>query len=165
MSISSMISNFKKLNFCNFPPYFPLLVRPCVFPIQMASSHTASPIKIPCISPIHLLFQGGSFAVTFPPVISPHYPRFLPLSECPTGRIYTKSQTIMFKIEAFPWGIITCTEQEEGAFQGDFRACLKSLDKREGKADNKGKQAGDEGECVNIQAISAGKSMRRYERI
>ncbi len=27
----------------------------------------------------------------------------------------------MFKIEAFPWGIITCTEQEEGAFQGNFR--------------------------------------------
>ena len=46
-----------------------------------------------------------------------------------------------------------------------LRARLKSLDKREGKADNKGKQAGDEGECVNIQAISAGKSMRRYERI
>ena len=46
-----------------------------------------------------------------------------------------------------------------------LRACLKSFDKREGKADNKGKQAGDEGECVNIQAISAGKSMKRYERI
>ena len=46
-----------------------------------------------------------------------------------------------------------------------LRACLKSFDKREGKADNKGKQAGDEGECVNIQAISVGKSMRRYERI
>lgn len=45
------------------------------------------------------------------------------------------------------------------------RACLKSFDKREGKADNKGKQVGDEGECVNIQAISAGKSMKRYERI
>ena len=26
-----------------------------------------------------------------------------------------------FKIEAFPGGIITCTGQEEGAFQGDFR--------------------------------------------
>ena len=46
-----------------------------------------------------------------------------------------------------------------------LRACLKFFDKREGKADNKGKQAGDEGECDNIQAISAGKSMRRYERI
>lgn len=69
MSISSMISNFKKLNFCNFFPHFPLLVRPCVFPIQMASSHTASPIKIPCISPFHLLFQGGSFAATFSPAI------------------------------------------------------------------------------------------------
>ena len=46
-----------------------------------------------------------------------------------------------------------------------FRARLKSLDKREGKADNKGKQGGDDGECVNIQAISAGKSMKRYERI
>ena len=47
----------------------------------------------------------------------------------------------------------------------EFRACLKYFDKREGKADNKGKQVGDEGECVNIQAISAGKSMKRYERI
>ena len=47
----------------------------------------------------------------------------------------------------------------------DVRACLKYFDKREGKADNKGKQVGDEGECVNIQAISAGKSMKRYERI
>ena len=46
-----------------------------------------------------------------------------------------------------------------------LRACLKSFDKREGKADKKGKQAGDDGECVNIQAISAGKSMKRYERI
>ena len=46
-----------------------------------------------------------------------------------------------------------------------LRACLKSFDKREGKADNKGKQAGDDGECVNIQAISVGKSMKRYERI
>ena len=46
-----------------------------------------------------------------------------------------------------------------------LRVCLKFFDKREGKADNKGKQAGDEGECDNIQAISAGKSMRRYERI
>ena len=46
-----------------------------------------------------------------------------------------------------------------------FRACLKSFDKRGGKADNKGKQGGDDGECVNIQAISAGKSMKRYERI
>ena len=45
------------------------------------------------------------------------------------------------------------------------RACLKSFDKRGGKADNKGKQGGDDGECVNIQAISAGKSMKRYERI
>ena len=53
----------------------------------------------------------------------------------------------------------------EGMEQSALRARLKSLDKREGKADNKGKQAGDEGECVNIQAISAGKSMRRYERI
>ena len=121
MSISSMISNFKKLNFCNFPPYFPLLVRPCVFPIQRASSHTTSPIKIPCISPIHLLFQGGSFVATFSPAIPRPSPLSSPLSECPTGRIYTKSQTIMFKIETFPWGIITCTEQEEGAFQGDFR--------------------------------------------
>lgn len=69
MSISSMISNFKKLNFCNFFSHFPLLVRPCVFPIQMASSHTASPIKIPCISPIHLLFQRASFAATFSPAI------------------------------------------------------------------------------------------------
>ena len=46
-----------------------------------------------------------------------------------------------------------------------LRVYLKFFDKREGKADNKGKQAGDEGECDNIQAISAGKSMRRYERI
>ena len=46
-----------------------------------------------------------------------------------------------------------------------LRACLKSFDKREGKADKKGKQAGDDGECVNIQAISGGKSMKRYERI
>ena len=46
-----------------------------------------------------------------------------------------------------------------------LRACLKSFDKREGKADNKGKQGGDDGECVNIQAISVGKSMKRYERI
>ena len=46
-----------------------------------------------------------------------------------------------------------------------LRACLKSFDKREGKADNKGKQAGDDGECVNIQVISGGKSMKRYERI
>ena len=46
-----------------------------------------------------------------------------------------------------------------------LRACLKYFDKREGKADNKGKQVGDEGECVNIQAISGGKSMKRYERI
>jgi len=46
-----------------------------------------------------------------------------------------------------------------------LRSCLKSFDKREGKADNKGKQAGDDGECVNIQAISVGKSMKRYERI
>jgi len=43
------------------------------------------------------------------------------LSERPTGRIYTKNQTVPFKIEAFPGGIITCTGQEEGAFQGDFR--------------------------------------------
>ena len=54
---------------------------------------------------------------------------------------------------------------ERIAYEEVLRARLKSLDKREGKADNKGKQAGDEGECVNIQAISAGKSMRRYERI
>ena len=124
MSISSMISNFKKLNFCNFFPHFPLLVRPCVFPIQMASSHTASPIKILCISPIHLLFQGGSFAATFPPAILPHSPRFLSLSEYPTGRIYTKNQTVPFKIEAFPGRIITCTGQEWGAFQGGFQSIL-----------------------------------------
>ena len=116
-----MISNFKKLNFCNFFPHFPLLVHPCVFPIQMASSHTASPIKIPCISPIHLLFQGAPFAATFSPVISRPSPMFSSLSERPTGRIYTKNQTVQFKIEAFPGGIITCTGQEEGAFQGDFR--------------------------------------------
>ena len=121
MSISSMISNLKKLNFCNFFPHFPLLVRPCVFPIQMASSHTASPIKIPCISPIHLLFQGAPFAATFSPVISRPSPMFSSLSERPTGRIYTQNQTVLFKIEVFPGGIITCTGQEEGAFQGDFR--------------------------------------------
>ena len=46
---------------------------------------------------------------------------FSSLSERPTGRIYTKNQTVPFKIEAFPGGIITCTGQEEGAFQGDFR--------------------------------------------
>lgn len=124
MSISSMISNFKKLNFCNFFPHFPLLVRPCVFPIQMASSHTASPIKLLCISPIHLLFQGGSFAATSPPVISRPSPMFSSISERPTDRIYTKNQTVPFKIEAFPVGIITCTGQEEGAFQGYFRVFL-----------------------------------------
>ena len=67
---------------------------------------------------------------------------------------------------------IAVHEQEQDWLDGRFplppqvvRACLKSFDKREGKADNKGKQAGDDGECINIQAISAGKSMKRYERI
>ena len=55
--------------------------------------------------------------------------------------------------------------EQEKSRTVSLRACLKSFDKREGKADNKGKQAGDDGECVNIQAISAGKSMKRYERI
>ena len=121
MSISSMISNFKKLNFCNFFSHFPLLVRPCVFPIQMASSHTASPIKIPCISPIYLPFQGAPFAATFPPVISRPSPLFSSFLERPIGRIYTKNQAVSFKIKAFPGGIITCAGQEEGAFQRDFR--------------------------------------------
>ena len=46
---------------------------------------------------------------------------FSSISERPTDRIYTQNQTVPFKIEAFPVGIITCTGQEEGAFQGDFR--------------------------------------------
>ena len=126
MSISSMISNFKKLNFCNFPPYFPLLVRPCVFPIQMASSHTASPIKLLCISPIHLLFQGGSFAATSPPVISRPSPMFSSISERPTDRIYTKNQTVPFKIEAFPGG----SSLAQGRRKGLFRGILEYLDSK-----------------------------------
>ncbi len=50
------------------------------------------------------------------------------------------------------------------ALSMSLRACLKSFDKRGGKADNKGKQGGDDGECVNIQAISAGKSMKEIQR-
>ena len=46
---------------------------------------------------------------------------FFPFQSVPAGRIYTKNQAVPFKIEAFPGGIITCTGQEEGAFQGDFR--------------------------------------------
>jgi len=44
----------------------------------------------------------------------------------------------------------------------DLRACLKSFDDREGKADNRGKtnQQGMRKRCINIQAISAGKNMR-----
>ena len=120
MSISSMISNFKKLNFCNFFPHFPLLVRPCVFPIQMASSHTASPIKIPCISPIYLPFQGAPFAATFSPPISQPPPLFFPFRTSDRQNLY-QNQTVLFKIEAFPGRIITCAGQEERVFQGDFR--------------------------------------------
>ena len=50
----------------------------------------------------------------------PTSPRFLPLSERPTGRIYTKSQVVPFKIKAFSGGIIACTGQEEGAELGRF---------------------------------------------
>ena len=117
MSISSMISNFKKLNFCNFFPHFPLLVRPCVFPIQMASSHTASPIKIPCISPIHLLFQRASFAATFSPAIPLV---FFPFRASDRQNLYQKPDSSVQNWSLSGW-IITCTGQEKGAFQGDFR--------------------------------------------
>ena len=117
MSISSMISNFKKLNFCNFFPHFPLLVRPCVFPIQRSSSHTASPIKIPCISPIHLLFQRASFAATFSPAIPLV---FFPFRASDRQNLYPKPDGSV-QNWSLSGGIITCTGQEEGAFQGDFR--------------------------------------------
>ena len=45
MSIFSMISNIKKLNFCNFFPHFPLLVRPCGFPFQGATFAAEFPSK------------------------------------------------------------------------------------------------------------------------
>ena len=117
MSISSMISNLKKLNFCNFFPHFPLLVRPCVFPFRWHLRTRHPPSKSPAFPPFIFSFRGRP---SQPP--SPQqFPLSSSLSERPTGKIYTKNQTVLFKTEAFPGGIITCTGQEEGAFQGDFR--------------------------------------------
>ena len=118
MSISSMISNFKKLNFCNFFPHFPLLVRPCVFPIQRASSHTASPIKIPCISPIHLLFQGGSFATTSPQQFS-HIPLvFFPFQSIRQAEFIPKTRRFRSKLKPFRGESSPARGRREGLFRG-----------------------------------------------
>ena len=61
---------------------------------------------------------------------------FFPFQSVPAGRIYTKNQAVPFKIEAFPGGIITCTGQERGAFQGRIRAF--SLEESLGKGLNWG---------------------------
>ena len=53
----------------------------------------------------------------------PHSPLvFFPFQSVPAGRIHNQNQTVLFKIEAFPEGIITCTGQKRELFQGDFRA-------------------------------------------
>ena len=84
----------------------------------------------------------------------------------PAGSEHNKDMELHAIIPLLPCGIAAfVTEPGSDSCACAVRVCLKFFDKREGKADNKGKQAGDEGECDNIQAISAGKSMRRYERI
>ncbi len=47
MPISSMIYNFKKLNFCNFPPHFSCLSAPHDVPFQRASYADEFPGKSP----------------------------------------------------------------------------------------------------------------------
>ena len=68
-----------------------------------------------------VLSTSGTLRSHIPPSNFPTFPLSSSLSERLTVRIYTKNQTVLFKIEVFPGGIITCTGQEEGAFQGDFR--------------------------------------------
>ena len=100
-----------------FPPISLCLSAPVFFPFRWHLRTRHPPSKSPAFPPFIFSFRGRP---SQPP--SPQqFPLSSSLSERPTDRIYTKNQTIMFKIEAFPWGIITCTEQEEGAFQGDFR--------------------------------------------
>ena len=117
MSIFSMIFKFKKLNLCNFFPIFLCLSAPAFFPFRWHLRTRHPPSKSPAFPPFIFSFRGRP---SQPP--SPQqFPLFSSLSERPTGRIYTKNQTVPFKIEAFPGRIITCTGQERGAFQGDFR--------------------------------------------
>ena len=118
-----MIFKFKKLNLCNFFPIFLCLSAPAFFPFRW-HLRTRHPSSTPPAFPPFIFSFRRDPSQPHPPSNFPTFPSFSPLPEHPTGRIYTKNQTVLFKIEVFPGGIITCTEQEEGAFQGDFRVFL-----------------------------------------
>ena len=126
-------------------------------------------LKGPIRRVLTVIAAAGVVPALFPSVIGDAFARIDSLAAVCVG-VQQHLAVDAVRVQLYLLGAEPGGDGDGGAVDVDFllpllRACLKSFDKREGKADNKGKQAGDEGECVNIQAISAGKSMRRYERI
>ena len=60
------IPTLKKSIFATFPPICPPSTNPHHFSLSGAFYAAGILNQIPCISPIHLLFQGASFAATLP---------------------------------------------------------------------------------------------------
>ena len=88
-----------------FSPIFLCLSAPAFFPFRWHLRTRHPPSKSPAFPPFIFSFRGDP---SQPP--SPQqFPLSSSLSERPTGRIYTKNQTVPFKIRAFPGRIITCT--------------------------------------------------------
>lgn len=96
MSIFSMIFKFKKLNFCNFFPHFPLLVRPRSFPIQRASFAHDIPhqnsLHFPHLSSLLGCVLRSHVSQSFPLIFSP--PQYASQTKCITklGRFRPKSK-------------------------------------------------------------------------
>ena len=71
-------------------------------------------------------FKHFDTKILFQRLLRSHIPPAIPLPsslfpsllERPTGRIYTKNQTVPFKIKGFPGEIIPCSGQKRGGYQG-----------------------------------------------
>ena len=112
-----MISNIKKLNFCNFFPHFPLLVRPHSFSLLGAFfAH-----DIPHQNPLHFShlssLSGGTLRSHILPTNFPASFLVFSLLERPTDRICTKTRRFRSKLKPF----LGESSPTQGRREGDIR--------------------------------------------
>ena len=104
MSIFRMISNFKKINFCNFFAHFSPHASPRSFSLSEGILRTTSPHASPAHFPKFLLFQGATFAGEFP---SKAY-----------GEIFSQNIILFAKIPYFLLQISACPGVRTGGVRG-----------------------------------------------
>lgn len=118
MSISSMISNFKKLNFCNFSPIFFCLSAPAVFPFRGHLRTRHPPSKSPAFPPFIFSFRGDP-SQPHPPQQFSHIPLvFFPFQSIRQAEFIPKTRRFRSKLKPFRGESSPARGRREGLFRG-----------------------------------------------